>query len=67
MITGGVKENCNYGKGMDRLRADDVLFLNQIRNLAKWMFSLYDLKLFKCFIQSYVSHISMTLKSSKKT
>lgn len=43
MIAGGVKENCNYGKGMDRVRADDVLFLNQIRNLAKWMFSLYDL------------------------
>lgn len=28
VISGGVKEKFNYGKDMDRLHADDVLFLN---------------------------------------
>lgn len=28
VISGGVKEKLNYGKDMDRVHADNVLFLN---------------------------------------
>lgn len=28
VISGGVKEKFNYGKDMDRVHADDILFLN---------------------------------------